>query len=262
MSVTVRLLATGDGMAILSWAAEGGEPVDGEDLRRVLSAAAEDALAGGLRRIEIVVPATDWIARRAVLRSGFRVEGSRRSVAPADRGAFDDLVLFARLGTDVVGGPHGFSSVMNTVLPRKRVIAHVLIRDAEDRILLCDTRFKSDWELPGGVVEPGETPRAGAIREVREELGIELEVGQLLVIDWMPPYLGWDDAIEMIFDGGRVQQSELASFVLQDNEISSVALVSLDEATSLVTPLSHRRLSVAVCLPDDQTAYLEDGRRM
>ncbi|MDN5771603.1 MAG: NUDIX hydrolase [Microlunatus sp.] len=151
---------------------------------------------------------------------------------------------------------------MNTVLPRKRVIPHVLIRDAEDRILLCDTRFKSDWELPGGVVEPGETPRAGAIREVREELGIELEVGQLLVIDWMPPYLGWDDAIEMIFDGGRVQQSELASFVLQDNEISSVALVSLDEATSLVTPLSHRRLSVAVCLPDDQTAYLEDGRRM
>ena len=45
----------------------------------------------------------------------------------------------------------------------------------------------SDWELPGGIVEPFETPRQGAIREVAEELGIDLAVGRLLVVDWMPP---------------------------------------------------------------------------
>ncbi len=147
-----------------------------------------------------------------------------------------------------MGGPSGFSGVMNSALPRKRLIAHVLMRDDKDRVLLCETQFKSDWELPGGIVEPFESPRLGAMREVREELGIELHVGRLLVVDWMPPYLGWDDAIEMIFDGGGVQEDELATWSLQPSEIRSVRLCTLDDAGALITPLAHRRLGVALGL--------------
>ena len=33
------------------------------------------------------------------------------------------------------------------------------------------------WELPGGKVEPGERPQDGLRREVREELGVEVELG-------------------------------------------------------------------------------------
>jgi 8-oxo-dGTP pyrophosphatase MutT (NUDIX family) len=100
---------------------------------------------------------------------------------------------------------------MNSALPKKRLIAHVLMRDVRDRVLLCETQFKKDWELPGGIVEPLEPPRLGAAREVAEELGIELEIGRLLVVDWMPP-------------------------------------------------LAFRRLSIAVALGSDETAYIEDGR--
>jgi len=254
----VRSVEDGDGVVALDW--EPGLAPD--DLQAAVTQATENALTAGARRVEVAVPASDRWARRAVLRSGFRQEGVRRAVVPLEDGAFVDLVLLARLPGDLVGGPHGFSAVMNTVLPRKRLIAHVLMRHADGRILLCDTAFKTDWELPGGIVEPGETPRDGAIREVREELGIDLAVGSLLVADWLPPYLGWDDAVEMIFDGGRVTEQQLASFSLQENEIRRVELVSLDVAATLVTPLSHRRLSVAVGQSGGETAYLEDGRRV
>jgi len=230
-----------------------------ETLRQAVTLVAEDALAGGLRRLEAVAPAGDVVSRRALLRSGFRVEGLRRDAVEVRGGGYDDLVLYGRLAGDVTHGPHGFSGVMNSALPRKRLIAHVLIRDGAGRVLLCETQFKSDWELPGGIVEPGESPRLGAIREVREELGVDLPVGRLMVVDWMPPYLGWEDAIEMIFDGGTVTGADLAGYVLQPSEIRRVELVSVADAARLVTPIAHRRLSLAAALEAGQMAYLEDG---
>ena len=70
-------------------------------------------------------------------------------------GSYADVCLFSRLASDQVSRkPHGFSGVMNSALPKKRLIAHVLMRDPVGRVLLCETQFKTDWELPGGIVEP------------------------------------------------------------------------------------------------------------
>jgi 8-oxo-dGTP diphosphatase len=76
----------------------------------------------------------------------------------------------------------------------------------------------------------------------------------------MPPYLGWDDAIEMIFDGGQIREEDLDAWSLQPTEIKSVALVDLDTAASLLTPLAHRRLVLAASLGPDEMAYTEAGR--
>ena len=244
------------GIATIGWSGSASP----EALERAVRVAAQDVLVSqGLRRIEVSVPADDPGGRRAVLRAGFRLEGVRRQVLERPDGSYADLCLFARLGSDQVGGTHGFSSVMNSALPKKRLIAHVLMRDAHDRVLLCETQFKPDWELPGGIVEPGESPRLGAIREVIEELGVTWPVGRLLVADWMPPYLGWDDATEMIFDGGLMTPAELPGLVLQPTEIRRVRFCTLAEAAELVTPIAHRRLTVAAGLGPGQFAYLEDG---
>jgi len=163
LELTVSI--SGDRTATFGWSGSASP----EALERAVRVAAEDILVSeGLRRIEISVPAGAPGARRAVLRAGFRLEGVRRQVLEMSDGSYADLCLFARLASDEVGGSHGFSSVMNSALPKKRLIAHVLMRDVQDRVLLCETQFKEDWELPGGIVEPLEPPRLGAAREVRE----------------------------------------------------------------------------------------------
>lgn len=64
--------------------------------------------------------------------------------------------------------------------PLVHVVAGVLV-DVRGRILLARRTEGRDlaglWEFPGGKVDPGETPEQALVRELREELGIEAEVG-------------------------------------------------------------------------------------
>jgi len=59
------------------------------------------------------------------------------------------------------------------------VAAAVLIE--RGRVLLTQrkkgTHLAGAWEFPGGKVEPGEDPRDALVRELREEVGIEVDVG-------------------------------------------------------------------------------------
>ena len=134
--------------------------------------------------------------------------------------------------------------MLDSILPTKRVIAHALFRDQQGRVLLLETSYKEDWELPGGIVEPFEAPRAGGERETLEELGIEVTFGQPLLVDWMPPYLGWSDAVEFIFDGGTLGPEVAAELGTDDREIRAIHWVEPEGVALHVTELSARRIAL------------------
>lgn len=238
----------------LRWAQQ---RVDIETLERAVSLAADDVLIGrGLRRLQVELPDWDRAARTALHRAGFRLEGRLRQVIESEDGSFHDVLVYSRLAMDTVYGEHGMSGVLDSILPTKRLIAHALFRDEEGRVLLLETSYKHDWELPGGVTEPGEPPRAAAEREIREEIGLEVSLGQPLLTDWMPPYLGWSDAVELIFDGGVLDAATAALLTPTDREIVAVHWVHPAAVASHVTDLSARRIALML---DGARGYTEAG---
>lgn len=66
------------------------------------------------------------------------------------------------------------------------------IFDAQDRLLMIRIRESGRWSIPGGAVDPGETPARAAVREAYEETGLTVELirvlgvfgGEYMVIDY------------------------------------------------------------------------------
>ncbi len=63
--------------------------------------------------------------------------------------------------------------------PRTIVVAAIVFRDAEGRVLTVRKRGTDRFMLPGGKPEAGETPIETAVREVEEELRMRVDAAQL-----------------------------------------------------------------------------------
>ena len=145
----------------LAWSAEIQEAGVGEAIKAVRSSIGV-AFRGGAERIETYLDPYDSTAHRIASLCGLLKEGVARGI---DGGV--DRAVYGRLRSDPsIGDPGGFRRILNAFLPRKRAIGQMLIRDAEGRILLCELTYKTDHDLPGGVVEVGESPRDATAREI------------------------------------------------------------------------------------------------
>ena len=144
-------------------------------------------------------------------------------------------------------------------LPRKRVGAGVVYRDASDRVLLVEPTYKPDWEVPGGIVEEGESPRAAAVREVREELGADLPVGRLLAVDWVCAAPPRTDGLFFLFDGGVLDDRTAASITLPAAELRSWRWCSPADVVDVAAQRLARRIQTVLAIESPAAAYLEDG---
>lgn len=212
------------------------------------------------RRAEAAVTADVPRAVRYVLhRHGFRLEGVARQARLTASGPVD-VLHYARLDDDPVEPRARFTSVMNSVTPRKRLIAHALVTDAGGRVLLCQTSFKPDWELPGGIVEPFESPGEAVTREMVEEMGWAPAVGRVLVVDWLRPYLGWEDALELVFDAEPVTAEQTAQLVPDGQEILALHWVDAEGLDAVMTPFGAARARSALRARAERVAlYTEAG---
>jgi 8-oxo-dGTP pyrophosphatase MutT (NUDIX family) len=148
-------------------------------------------------------------------------------------------------------------------LPRKRMAAGVLLRDKNDRIVLIEPTYKDTWEVPGGVVEEGESPWLAAERELKEELGLDRRDMPVLVVDYVPHAPdGMPEGLLWIFDGGLLDDAECKQLRGHDDEVKSVRLLTIDEAVQRTKESLARRLEVALQAAQNhrENVYCDLGR--
>ncbi len=281
----VSLLLLEDLVGQLTWS------TDPEQRRRGLATRAVRLLTRHaiaelrLARVQAYVDPSDVASLRIAGRSGLRREGVLRGLRSVQGGlrphhggdrshgervpgessglgdtGRTDLVVFARLADDPEPHePEGFRALLNAGLPRKRVISQLAIRDHEDRLLLCQLSYKPDWDLPGGVVEVGESPRLAAAREVQEELALTVDAGDLLLVDWLPAWSGWDDACTLVFDGGVHAAGLTDSIVPEPREIRTAEFCDADQIRERCAPQTVRRALAALDSTQGPMRYLESG---
>ena len=98
--------------------------------------------------------------------------------------------------------------------PPKTVVTVLVFIPRGDAILLARQNYgRQYWSLPGGVMEAGESVEQAAIREVKEETGLDIQLGRLVGVYSKPG----ENGLALTFEG-RVTGGVLQA----DNEIAEV----------------------------------------
>jgi 8-oxo-dGTP diphosphatase len=131
------------------------------------------------------------------------------------------------------------------VTPENRIVTHPpidvvagVIRRADGRLLITQRLAKDTlggyWEFPGGKVDPGEELRAALARELREELGLETEIGAEIhhIVHAYP-----DRDVRLFFYETRIVSGEP-----QKIEVADLRWVTLDEIGQYQFPEADRPL--------------------
>lgn len=120
----------------------------------------------------------------------------------------------------------------------------VAFRRVQDQIQVAIVSVKPSlrWQLPKGIVDPGETMEVTAVREVREEAGVETEL-----LDLIETVQYWYQRVQY---GKHIRYHKYVHFYLleyragdvanHDHEVAEARWVNLDEAIEMLAFKSER----------------------
>ena len=116
--------------------------------------------------------------------------------------------------------------------------------------------YNDYWDIPGGYVEPGESPYAACTREVREELGHDVDVPvRLLAVQWAERGEGPVQFLSLTFDVGVCPDPSVLR--PQEEEIAEIAFFAVDELPEGLRPFMRTRMEAIVEGGFRDVAYLE-----
>lgn len=113
-------------------------------------------------------------------------------------------------------------------LPAKITSACIALLSG-DKVLMVKAHYKDHWTFPSGIVDPNESPKAAAIRETYEEIGVPVDETDvdLLTVIYTQGKDGYLDRFNFVFTVHHLDDNKLLT--LQPEEIERAEWVSLSD---------------------------------
>lgn len=109
-------------------------------------------------------------------------------------------------------------------------VAQKAFIEHEGKVLLSRDVGQTNWDSPGGRLHFGEEPKVGLMREVKEELGVDIEVGDVFYTEVFQPINKNKSLRPRFMLAYRAKLKDPAQpFVLAADEIAEVKWVTKDE---------------------------------
>lgn len=115
--------------------------------------------------------------------------------------------------------------------PKRFATAVMMLETHQGEILVIKSHYKSYWSLPGGVIDPGESPQECAMRETFEEVGIAVDPADVVfvaVVDRRSPLA---ETYQFIFQS-TIDDAMRRSIALQLSEVQESAFVTKQQVRS------------------------------
>lgn len=143
-------------------------------------------------------------------------------------------------------------------LATKRTGVAVLFFDESGKLLIVKPNYKEGWQVPGGTVDKNESPKDAAIRETKEEIGIIVDDLTFLCVEYKRSKFEGLDFLEFVFLGKSLSEEDIASIVLEENELDEFKFVGVEEALSLFRESLRKRLLAGLeAMKTGKPAYSE-----
>lgn len=137
----------------------------------------------------------------------------------------------------------------------------VLILNAKDEILMVKPSYKDHRSIAGGAVDENESPNAACIREMKEEIGLDLKELKFLCVDYVPNDGEKGESLQFIFFGEKLSESEIKDIKIDGKEITEYKFMKVDDALPLLSEKLRMRLPKCLdALKNNTAIYLEDGK--
>lgn len=131
-------------------------------------------------------------------------------------------------------------------LPKKRMGVCVLFFDEAGKLLIVKPNYREGWSVPGGVVDAEESPKESAIRETKEEIGLEIEDMKFLAVEHVSTVGESTEGIEFVFLGGTLSEDDVSRMVMEKEEFDALQFVELPDALPLLRESIKQRVLIGL----------------